>query len=173
MFLSEPLPTALSCSLFWSLLTANGSVQTKSPLCDSSAEPDRGTRDNQEWGCVCVGGWTPGRIWRAGFGEKGGLQQPPRPVPLHSCHTCATTTSLCLFELSLPISTNKSLCKDEQAWCAQSTHIQARINRFVHNKQAHTPPSWGPHKNPRSTTSLIARENPKRIPPAPFGNQCQ
>lgn len=110
-----------------------------------------------------VGGWNRERIRRAGFGEKGGLKQPPLPVPLHSCHTCVTTTSLCLFELSLPISANKSLCKDEQAWCSQSAHIQARINRSVHNKQTHTPPNWGPHKNPRSTTSQIGRENPKCI----------
>lgn len=42
-------------------------------------------------------------------------EHPALPASLNSCHACVTTTPLCLFELSFPISTNKSLCKDEQA----------------------------------------------------------
>lgn len=54
----------------------------------------------------------------AGFGKREGWsweEHPALPASLHSCHACVTTTPLCLFELSFPISTNKSLCKDEQA----------------------------------------------------------
>lgn len=151
-----PLPCpVLFSEVGWLLMALS---RQRAPLCDSSTGPGRepGTTRRGE-------GWIGEHIGRAAFGEKGGLKQPPLPVPLHSCHACVTTTSLCLFELSLPISANKSLCKDEQAWCAQSPHIQTRINRFVHNKQTHTPPSWGAHKNPRSTSSLIATASTKRI----------
>lgn len=53
-----------------------------------------------------------------GLGEREGRsrgEHPALPASLHSCHACVTTTPLCLFELSFPISANKSLCKDEQA----------------------------------------------------------
>lgn len=53
-----------------------------------------------------------------GSGKREGRsrgERPALPASLHTCHVCVTTTPLCLFELSFPISTNKSLCKDEQA----------------------------------------------------------
>lgn len=48
-------------------------------------------------------------------GKERGVKTEERAATLQSCHVCVTTTPLCLFELSFPISTNKLLCKDEQA----------------------------------------------------------
>lgn len=128
-----PLPCpVLFSEVGWLLMAPS---RQRAPLCDSSAGPGRepGTTRRE-------GGWIGEHIGRAGFGEKGGLKQPPLPVPLHSCHACVTTTSLCLFELSLPISANKSLCKDEQAWCAQSPpHSDAQ--KPICTQQTNTHPS--------------------------------
>lgn len=48
-------------------------------------------------------------------GKERGVKTEERAATLQSCHVRVTTTPLCLFELSFPISTNKLLCKDEQA----------------------------------------------------------
>lgn len=59
--------------------------------------------------CPCV---------RAAVAARGAaLRRGPRRLPAapwEASHAPATTAPLCLFELSLPISSNKVLCKDEQ-----------------------------------------------------------
>lgn len=79
VFLSAPLSTALSRSHFWSPLTANGHVDTKTPLCGHSAGP----------------GWGPVTTQRGGPIERFGVD---RELGIATNTACLSTLMSCLCD---------------------------------------------------------------------------